>query len=372
MALTQKSALRIDASLQFGEAEELGIVQDVQHVVGMETVKVWPEIRVDYTASVPTVLTNLAACLLSQPSRRDMRLLSIAARARDEFEMDSYWDPLSETQRGPLPSWVPSPGSDASLSAEPFYNQGGAHFEACVGRPNCPRISADGTTLYLDAAKLGTVRGPNWNDAVNLWSINKKRSDGDHQFYNPSLKSRIGTSVGLAGFSGPSAAIGSVLPQGFLRFFLDLPAMKDSHGKTFEAVSRVLTGGIARISREDEASTIAAKDKRSELPLMTARALRTGLCGLLSSYVLTLEEKKDLMAKQAKSVDEVESFVAGEKELLEKLKAKYPSENWQREGVERTPAEQRDELDFAKARALAMWGRSVGRWRLEMEVSTYS
>ncbi|KAI1261724.1 hypothetical protein F5Y18DRAFT_191183 [Xylariaceae sp. FL1019] len=359
MALIQKSTLRIDPSLQLNETEELGIVQNSHQAVGLEAIKLWPEIRVDYTASVPMVLTNLAACLLSQPGNRAMRLLSIASRARDEYEMDMYWDPLTETQHGPLPSWVPNPGNDASLAAESFFSQGGSYFKACVERPNCARISADGSILYLQAAKLGTIKGPNWNGATKLWSINDRRSDRTHHFYNPSIISRIGTSVGLAGFSSPSAAIGSTLPQGFLQFFLDLPAVNDSHGKTFESVSRVLTGGIARISHEGEALTVAANEEHPELPLMAPRALRTGLCGLLTSYIQKLEKDKDSMAKQAKSKDEVEKFVRDEKEAFEKLKVKYPNENWQREGVERTPAEQRDEQDFAKAQALAMWGRSV-------------
>ncbi|KAI3316672.1 heterokaryon incompatibility protein-domain-containing protein [Xylariaceae sp. AK1471] len=375
MALIQTSALRINTSLQLDKADERGTTIHSQ----ITPIKLWPEIRVDYRASVLEVLINLAACCLSQdPDYGGMQLLSIAARARDNYEMEEYWDPLTKTMKGPLPSWVPNPGNDASMAVEMLYNQGGTHFKACVAKRNNPKISADGLKLYIDAAKLGTIEGPKWEAAAELAGGDLENGSGEesNDVDDESISILVRALAGL-GLTDHSLNYGGVLPQGFLQFFVDLPSVYESGVGMFEAMAGVLTGGMARTSRRDHEEAIPttvalASDvlgQESQKPPMASQALRTGLCGVLGSYMAKVEAelrrarraREVKKTKETQWAEETERFVSKERELYDRLKDKYPTENWWQEGKERSEEEKRDELDFAEALSRAMWGRAVKR-----------
>ncbi|KAI1121701.1 heterokaryon incompatibility protein-domain-containing protein [Nemania abortiva] len=369
MALIQKSCLRIDTSLQLAGADDGDITAHSQST----PVKLWPEIRVDYTASVAGVLINLAACFLSQgPDNGGMRLLSIASRARDYDAMDEYWDPLTKSMKGPLPSWVPNPGNEASLAVEMLYNQGGAHFKACTAKRNNPRISTDGFKLYVDAAKLGTIEGPDWEAVAELEASeleNRNDSENSDEIEGISVLARDFAGLGL---TDHAMNYGGTLPQGFLQFFVDLPSVSGSGMGTFEAMARVMTGGMARTNRHghEEIPIVAAAasdalGQQSQQPFMTSQALRTGLCGLLGVYMAKIESELQRIsgAKDTEWVERTIKFVSEESELYDRLKRKYPAENWWREGKERSEEEKKDEQDFAEAHSRAMRGRAVKRMK---------
>ncbi|KAI0006392.1 heterokaryon incompatibility protein-domain-containing protein [Xylariaceae sp. FL0662B] len=125
--------------------------------------KLWPRLHADYVAEASEVFWNLAACLLSQPN--PTKLLSIASRSRsyEAITYGNYKDIKTISAVAHLPSWVPIPGSLASHMSDTFAAQGGAHFSACsTNLRNTPKISPDGTALFMDAARLGTIEHVNY------------------------------------------------------------------------------------------------------------------------------------------------------------------------------------------------------------------
>ncbi|KAH9898686.1 heterokaryon incompatibility protein-domain-containing protein [Xylariomycetidae sp. FL2044] len=118
----------------------------------------WPALRPMSDIESSEVLFNLAACLLSQP-RGVSKLLSFAYRLRDYEKAGDheYLDTELDTKLGHLPSWVPNPASFASRVLEPLASVTGCEFAACTKLANSPQISHDGSILFLEAAKLGTI-----------------------------------------------------------------------------------------------------------------------------------------------------------------------------------------------------------------------
>ena len=85
----------------------------------------WPKLNADYEVSVPEVLVNTAACLLTHTGTEE--ILSIAARTSRPEKFASRWwiapdDQLAEES---LPSWAPAPGTWA-VFANLYYSQ--QHF----------------------------------------------------------------------------------------------------------------------------------------------------------------------------------------------------------------------------------------------------
>ncbi|KAI0967542.1 heterokaryon incompatibility protein-domain-containing protein [Xylaria arbuscula] len=345
MAIIQPEALRIDTSLQLPPTSPPD-----PHDITM-----WEVIRVDYSTPVPTLLTQLAACLLSQPGA-GLSLLSISARSRDYDEMDEYWDPLTKTKKGPLPSWIPNPGNEASLAVEMFASQGGHHFKACL-RESGTKISADGSKLFIDVVRLGVIEGPNWES-------NSIESDAeDPEGINTLLRIFAGV-----GFTDHSFNYGGILPEGFSQWFVDLPEVYGKGLSMFEVLARVITGGMARKSRgkEDDllasgGSLPASREKHSVEPLMSSQALRTGLCGLLASYMGKLDQELRRVSggQDEEQIEQALRFVSKETELYDQLKKKYPQEKWWRDGEERSEEERDDARDFSQAQGRAMWGRAI-------------
>ncbi|KAK8137109.1 heterokaryon incompatibility protein-domain-containing protein [Apiospora sp. TS-2023a] len=134
--------------------------------------RVWSTLKVDYEAKFIEVLVNLAACLLSRPN--STYILSLAGLFRDPGSVGiDMLDMILrrnmarranalEDQEKPiapetLPSWMPNPASRNSLVLRTFDQQGGSNFAACSQMSVAPRMSFDGTILYLQGAKFDTI-----------------------------------------------------------------------------------------------------------------------------------------------------------------------------------------------------------------------
>lgn len=122
-------------------------------------VALWSVLHADYNASIAFVLLNLAACLLSRPN--NLILLSLASRfptLDSEEVVVSLPGQLDVKVKDPFPSWYPLPWSETSRFANDLVHAEGSRFSACTNIKASPRISADGLSLFLDAATVGTLR----------------------------------------------------------------------------------------------------------------------------------------------------------------------------------------------------------------------
>lgn len=168
----------INGGLSLLKSEDLRINKSLYLRDAQDGPDLWERLEVNYDASTTEVLRNVAACLLSQPG--GIKLLSIASRVRDEQTFDDGYVEARTMQSGnnvpivppnrhgdleeaddelkALPSWIPSPNSWSSRFLDTFSSQGVAHLAACTSLENRPQISSDGTTLHIDAAKLGVIK----------------------------------------------------------------------------------------------------------------------------------------------------------------------------------------------------------------------
>lgn len=181
----------VNAGLALIKPEDLVIRPTLHNRSEKEALELWSELHVDYEASATEALRNFAACILSKPG--GIRLLSFSARIRNELCIDAdyaavrvveqsgksvlpttpakvagialhlYRAVLSELsgteadhEMMTMPSWIPNPGSWSS-NIESFSSQGIKTCVVCTTVDNNPTISSDGTTLYIDAAKLSVV-----------------------------------------------------------------------------------------------------------------------------------------------------------------------------------------------------------------------
>ncbi|KAH7414564.1 heterokaryon incompatibility protein-domain-containing protein [Phaeosphaeria sp. MPI-PUGE-AT-0046c] len=168
----------------------------------------WPKLYADYKASVPEVLVNTAACILTHSGTEE--ILSLAARTSRPDKFASGWwvvpgDQLAKgkapgDQRAEgkaldhqlaverLPSWVPAPGSWASdvTEIEAVHRQSGPR--AGVPITSRPKISHDGSALSLsvsivdviDHFYLGDITGGFWDS--DGWDSDGWDSDGSKSF----------------------------------------------------------------------------------------------------------------------------------------------------------------------------------------------
>lgn len=117
----------------------------------------WPTLHADYNASISWVLLNFAACLLSRPN--NLFLLSLASRnPKHEIggavPLRSYSEPKFED---PFPSWYPLPWLPTSRLVNRLVLAEGSQFSACTNASAVPSISADGLSLFLEAATFGVL-----------------------------------------------------------------------------------------------------------------------------------------------------------------------------------------------------------------------
>lgn len=129
LALVRQASLTIDQSMQLEDA----------FPSSQPGPRLWPCLHATAGVDKFEVFLNLAACLLTQC--QSVFLLSLGSLGNDPS----------------LPTWVPDPGSRDERVVEPLAFQKGTNFGACVSSLASPKISPDGRTLYLQAARLGTV-----------------------------------------------------------------------------------------------------------------------------------------------------------------------------------------------------------------------
>ncbi|KAI0538714.1 hypothetical protein GGR58DRAFT_500883 [Xylaria digitata] len=129
LALVRQASLTIDQSMQLEDG----------FPSSRSGPRLWPSLRATAGVDKFEVMLNLAACLLTQS--QSAFLLSLVSLGNDSR----------------LPTWVPDPGSQSDGFVEPFAFLKGTNFSACVTSLASPKISPDGRTLYLQAARLGTV-----------------------------------------------------------------------------------------------------------------------------------------------------------------------------------------------------------------------
>ncbi|CAI6234517.1 unnamed protein product [Periconia digitata] len=122
-------------------------------------VALWSVLHADYNASVSFVLLNLAACLLSRSN--SLVLLSLASRFptldSDEVVV-SLQGQIDVKVEDPFPSWYPLPWSATSRFVENLVQAEGSQFSACTNLKASPSISADGLSLFLEAATCSVLR----------------------------------------------------------------------------------------------------------------------------------------------------------------------------------------------------------------------
>lgn len=116
-------------------------------------VKLWPRLKADYSTSRHEVLVNLAACVLSGPNPTSLLSISSRCRARGMWASSSGYNPTL------APSWVPTlaPWSRRQHKIKSLGDYGIDH-SAATGVQNDFRISSDGSTLFLNATRLGSVQ----------------------------------------------------------------------------------------------------------------------------------------------------------------------------------------------------------------------
>ncbi|KAF2870895.1 hypothetical protein BDV95DRAFT_70783 [Massariosphaeria phaeospora] len=166
LALIQPGHLAIDTGLQLSEERPCtpratrNIHESelkVQEKLPLTKRRLWPGLRADIDADATEVFLNLAACILSQP--RGIDILTMSARFRDPKMLNNFRNQRADKTTGllELPSWIPNPSSLSSRVLDPLKDLAASEFTACTHLPNSARISADGTTLYIDAAELGKI-----------------------------------------------------------------------------------------------------------------------------------------------------------------------------------------------------------------------
>lgn len=184
----------VNAGLSLIRADELMINQEVYaEDESHGGIKPWSKLNVDYTVGTTEVLLHLAACMLSKPG--GVRLLSYASRVRDDLGVDADYatsapghglalssysvhdkvqkiadrnrrvissiisapEDSSNNNLATMPSWIPNLGSRSSSFHDTFTSQGISTFAACTSTDNQPKISSDGTTLYIEVSRLGVI-----------------------------------------------------------------------------------------------------------------------------------------------------------------------------------------------------------------------
>jgi hypothetical protein len=146
LALLDVQSLVIDQDLQL--PEEQSVLQSLHQ-------RLWQVLHADYDVEPPFVLLNLAACILSH---WDFNLLfAYALRYRPPPNATCT---VSETPLYPQASWIPDPSRWSSRELQPGFMLSGLKRPLPVlndaDYPR-PRISADGTTLFMAAARFDEI-----------------------------------------------------------------------------------------------------------------------------------------------------------------------------------------------------------------------
>ncbi|KAH7240718.1 heterokaryon incompatibility protein-domain-containing protein [Fusarium redolens] len=162
LALIKPETLLMDPSLKQGS----GNSSNDHDNIAPDNRQQWPSLHADYAISLPAVLEKVALCLLSGPE--PMNLLSLATRYRTPFFYDMTrdtsihysamkYDKMSELELD-VPSWYAVPWLENSRGMKLLIWQNTSAPLASISKmTNKPLISADGESLFLDAAHLDTI-----------------------------------------------------------------------------------------------------------------------------------------------------------------------------------------------------------------------
>lgn len=282
LALVREASLTIDQSMQLEDA----------FPSSQSGPRLWPCLRATSGVDKFEVMLNLAACLLTQS--QSVFILSIASLGNDSH----------------LPSWVPDPGTQADSTVEPFTFLKGTNFGACVTSLATPKISPDGRTLYLQAARLGTI---------------------EHL-----LKRKVPTAVELIDFESDMVSL--------LEFVLKIPP---EYGPSQES-------GLDALAR-----TLIADSLMDGDPVM-------GLTGYLTTKVFQFRRKlneiinptpppggvegyivrKANARKDRPSPEEAKELIARLDEAWSKLKSIYPDKPWSAKEAKTTKELSNDHRNF--------------------------
>lgn len=144
LALLDVQSLVIDQDLQLPEE---------QSVLHSPHPRLWQVLHADYDAELPFVLLNLAACILSH---WDFNLL-FAYTLRYRPPPNSA---ISETPLYSQASWIPDPTRWSLRELQPGFMLSDLRRPLSVSKDSGgprPRISADGTTLFMTAARWDEI-----------------------------------------------------------------------------------------------------------------------------------------------------------------------------------------------------------------------
>jgi hypothetical protein len=145
LSLMDAKGLIIDQSLQLIQS---CFNSEISHP------RLWKVLHADYNVETSFVLLNLAACLLTQYDFNTLFSTTLRYRMRatrsTNFELPLFRQP----------SWVPAPAHWTVRPSKPvalLSNASGQFPLPANTRDPGPKISADGTTLFLTAARLDTI-----------------------------------------------------------------------------------------------------------------------------------------------------------------------------------------------------------------------
>lgn len=179
LSIIKPESLKIDKDLQLGILESVASDRCLEKSSGSfrrhhdNASHLWEELYPTYTVGEPEVMLNLAACLLSKPQGID-NLFRIVLRFRDPIAI-ALPELSSKIWNGPLrdipdlPSWVPNPTIRVFGSVVPLPRFGKPtwrDFKRLQWRITprqpyspfaSPRISHDGSILYVSAARVATI-----------------------------------------------------------------------------------------------------------------------------------------------------------------------------------------------------------------------
>jgi hypothetical protein len=144
LALVDGQSLIIDQDLQLRE-ERSGLQPPHQ--------RLWQVLHADYTAEPPFVLLNLAACILSHWDFNTLFAITLRFRPPPTTGM-------SKALLLPQASWIPDPIPWSLQELQPGFMLNNPKRPLPVSKdlenPR-PRISADGTTLFMNAVNLDEI-----------------------------------------------------------------------------------------------------------------------------------------------------------------------------------------------------------------------
>ncbi|KAF5627271.1 heterokaryon incompatibility 6 OR allele [Fusarium tjaetaba] len=161
LALITPETLLMDPSLKQGSGSS-----SLDHdEIAPDGKRRWLSLHADYAIEFPSVLEKVALCLLSGPE--PMNLLSLATRYRSPFFYDMTrdtcihysamkYDKLSELELD-VPSWYPVPWFENSRGMKPLIWQNSTPLESISKMTNNPTVSADGKSLFLEAAQIDVI-----------------------------------------------------------------------------------------------------------------------------------------------------------------------------------------------------------------------